>query len=106
MIRLFIPMIALLAGCTTNYPGSPQACAGINDASISYNAQTGQVDAKLCGGKENDHIKLTGKTPNGLEFEYEAKGAKGFEGQAEQAAANAVIMENLTETLRNMVPAK
>lgn len=77
-----------LAACTTAWPGSPQACAGINDAHVEWNEKTGGVSADLCAGKENDSVRLTGKTPGGLEFSYEAQGAKAFEGQLASAEMN------------------
>lgn len=93
----------LISGCGTAYPGSPQACSGINEAAIVYNAKTGQVDAKLCGGKENDHVKLSGKTPAGLEFHYEAEGASAFAGQMTQAELSQALSWDRAEIMRELI---
>ncbi len=93
----------LSAGCSTAYPGSPQACAGINDVAFAYNAKTGQVDARLCGGKENERVKLSGKTPGGFEFQYDAEGAKAFAGQMTQAELNAALDRQKQETVREII---
>lgn len=93
----------LTAACGTAYPGSPQACAGRNEAAIAYNAATGQVDAKLCGGKENDHVKLSGKTPAGLEFHYEAEGARAFAGQMTQVELSQALSRDRTEIIRELI---
>lgn len=89
MKRLFPALCVLgLTACTTAYPGSPQACAGINDAHVQWDEKTGTVAADLCAGKENDNVRLSGKTPGGLEFSYAAEGAKAFEGQLTSAQMN------------------
>lgn len=93
----------LTAACGTAYSGSPQACAGINEAAIAYNAASGQVEAKLCGGKENDHVKLSGKTPSGLEFYYEAEGATAFAGQMTQAELSQALSRDRAEIIRELV---
>jgi hypothetical protein len=93
----------LSSACGTAYPGSPQTCAGVNAASLAYNAQSGQVEAELCGGKENDLVKLSGKTPGGLEFSYEAQGAAAFAGQMTQAELNQALSQNRTEIIRELI---
>ncbi|MFZ5930865.1 MAG: hypothetical protein ACOY15_06590 [Pseudomonadota bacterium] len=93
----------LTAACGTAYPGSPQACAGVNSAVLAYNAKSGQLDAELCGGKENEHIKLSGETPDGLAFSYEAQGAKAFAGQMTQAELNETLSRQKQETVREII---
>lgn len=93
----------LTSGCGTAFPGSPQACAGINQAAIAYNAATGQVDAKLCGGKESDHVKLSGETPAGLEFHYEVEGATAFAGQMTQAELSQALSRERAEIMRELI---
>ena len=97
--------ISALAACTTAYPGSPQACAGINDAHVEWNAQTGRVSADLCAGKENDRVRLSGKTPGGLEFSYEAEGAKAFGGQMTAAEMNRELGALRADIVREMAAA-
>ncbi|MEQ1887572.1 MAG: hypothetical protein ABL951_00150 [Alphaproteobacteria bacterium] len=94
-----------LAACGTVYRASPPSCAGINQASLAYDAQTGQIDAKLCGGKENERVKLSGKTPDGIEFLYEAEGAKAFAGQMTQAEMNEALSVQRGETIRELINA-
>lgn len=94
-----------LAACTTAYPGSPQACAGINDAHVEWNQKTGGVSADLCAGKENDSVKLSGKTPGGLEFSYEAEGAKAFEGQLTSAQMNRELGAMRADIVRELAGA-
>lgn len=101
---LFVMAATLaLAGCGTAYPGSPQGCGGINQAEIAYNAKTGQVGASLCGGKESENVKLSGKTPDGLEFSYEAQGARAFDGQMTQAELNESLSRERVETIRELI---
>ncbi len=95
--------VMMLAACGTAYPGSPQACAGINEAAIAYAPATGKVDVKLCGGKENENVKLSGKSPDGVEFLYEAQGAKAFAGQMTQAELNEALSRERGETIREIV---
>ncbi len=102
-MTFLLAMTPLPGACGTAYPGSPQACAGINDVEFAYNAKTGQVDARLCGGKENERVKLSGKTPDGLEFLYEAEGAKAFAGQMTQAELNEVMSRQKQETVREII---
>lgn len=93
----------LSSACGGAYPGSAQTCAGINSASFTYNATSGQLDAELCGGKENDQVKLAGKTPDGLAFSYEAEGAKAFAGQLTQAELNQALSRDRSETIRELI---
>ncbi len=95
----------LLAACGTPYPNSPRACAGINDVTLAYNAKTGQVDAGLCGGKENEQVKLSGKTPGGFEFLYEAEGAKAFAGQMTQAELQQTLSRDRVEIVHEIISA-
>ncbi len=103
---IYLPSVLciLFSGCTA-YPGSPQACAGINDAAVVYNAKTGDLKAELCAGKENDSVKLSGKTPDGLDFLYEAQGAKAFAGQMTQAELNQALSRERGETIRELISA-
>lgn len=93
----------LSSGCATAYPNGQQACAGINSALVSYNATSGQLDAELCGGKENDRVELAGKTPDGLAFSYAAEGAKAFEGQLTQADLRQALSRERAETIRELI---
>jgi hypothetical protein len=94
-----------LTACATAYPGSPQACAGVNDAHVEWNEKNGTVAADLCGGKENDSVRLSGKTPGGMEFSYEAEGARGFEGQLTNADMNRDLGMLRAEIIREIAGA-
>lgn len=97
--------VMTLAACGTAYPGSPQACAGINEAAIAYTPATGQVKVKLCGGKENENVKLSGKSPDGVEFLYEALGARAFSGQMTQAELSEALSRERGEIIREIIRA-
>lgn len=110
MPRQFLAKAAIaalmgLSGCGTAYPGSPQACAGINDVNVTYDAKTGSIKAALCGGKEYDAVKLSGKTPNGLEFLFDAEGAKAFNGQMTQAGVNKELHLQTQAFIRELIGA-
>ncbi len=92
-----------LAACSTAHPGSPASCAGINEVAIAYDPRNGKADAKLCGGKENENVKLSGKTRDGVEFLYEAQGAKAFGGQVTQAELNEALSIERSSTIREMI---
>ena len=92
-------ILLVLGGCASVLPGSPQSCAGINDAKVSYNAKTGDLSASICAGKENENALLSGKTPDGLEFSYSAQGNRAFEGQGIRATADTAIMEKLIDKI-------
>lgn len=93
----------LLAACSTAHPGSPASCAGINEVAIAYDPSTGKTDAKFCGGKENENVKLTGKMRDGVEFLYEAQGAKAFTGQITQADLTAALGAEKSATTRELI---
>lgn len=95
--------VMMLAACGTAYPGSPQACAGINEAAIAYAPATGKVDVKLCAGKENENVKLSGKLPDGVEFLYEAQGGRAFAGQMSQAELSETLSRERGETIREII---
>lgn len=94
-----------LAACTGIVPGGQPLCAGINEVKIAYNPATGQMDASLCGGKENENVKLSGVTPNGLEFHYEAQGSAAFAGQMTQSEMYEALSRDRSETIRELLAA-
>lgn len=97
--------VMTLAACAGAFPGGLQKCAGINEATIAYDPDSGQMEAALCGGKENESVKLSGKTPAGLEFIYEAQGARAFAGQMTQAEFAATLGHDRNETIRAIIDA-
>ena len=112
VIFLILP---LLAACAGAFPGNPQGYSGINRAEIEFDDQGKPKTALIVGGKENESITLTVKTPDGLEVEYAATGARAFDGQAirgavEQAIsadikeAAPAIVGNLTAALKSLLP--
>lgn len=102
---LSLACVMLLGACGTAYPGSAQRCAGINEASIAFTPRRGEIKADLCGGKENERVRLSGKTPDGLEFTYEADGVSAFAGQMTQAEFNASLSRDRVEIVREIAGA-
>lgn len=100
---LIVPLLAI-GGCTTNYPGSPQAFAGINHGTFHVDPKTGAVDIEVTGGKEGESVKFSIKGPNGLEATYEAAGLKALEAQANQAQLSAIIATTIAETAKAVAP--
>lgn len=92
-----------LAACTGVVPANQSLCAGINDVKIAYNPKSGQINASLCGGKENESVKLSGVTPKGLEFHYEAQGSTAFPGQADQSEMYQALSRERNETIRELI---
>ncbi|MFZ5834026.1 MAG: hypothetical protein ACOY2B_01415 [Pseudomonadota bacterium] len=101
--HLFCVICLVCAACGTANPGPVSGCAGTNAASLAYDAHSGQVEAALCGGKENDSVRLSGKTPGGLEFSYEAQGATAFSGQQIQAELKQALTKERQETIRELI---
>jgi hypothetical protein len=105
VIILTIGMALSLAACSGVTPGGAQACAGINEVEVAYDPVSGQMDARLCGGKENERVKLSGVTLNGVEFHYEAEGSKAFAGQMTQAEMQQALSRERGETIRELIGA-
>lgn len=105
--RSNIPLTSVLclltAACAGIAPGGGQKCAGINDVNIAYNPDSGQLEASLCGGKENENVKLSATTPKGLEFHYEAQGSTAFAGQINQAELYQALSRERNETIRELI---
>ena len=92
-----------LAACAGIAPGGAQNCAGINDVKIAYNTESGQVEASLCGGKENESVKLSAVLPRGPEFHYAAQGSTAFAGQMTQAELYQALSRDRSETIRELI---
>lgn len=105
MIKPIIATLAglLLAGCTTAYPGSPQTYAGINHGKFHIDPKTGAVDIEVMGGKEGEDVAFTIEGPSGLKATYTAKTLNAAAAQAQQAAANAAIMEKLAGSADKLI---
>lgn len=104
VVKFLIMGAALsLAACAGVVPGGQPLCAGINDVKIAYNPKSGQMNASLCGGKENESVKLSGVTPKGLEFHYEAQGSTAFAGQAAQSEMYQALSRERNQTIRELI---
>jgi hypothetical protein len=102
---LMLSTFLSLAACAGASPGGRQSCAGINEVNISYTPASGQMEARLCGGKENESVKLSGAAPNGLAFEYEAEESKAFAGQITRAEMQQALSRERGETIRQLIDA-
>ena len=103
-MRRIPPVLALLAlsACST-YPGSPQNYAGINHGEFHIDPKTGAVDITVTGGKDGENVAFTIKGPNGLDATYTATKVDAAAAQANQAAANAAIMERLATSADKLI---
>lgn len=95
--------VLCLSACAGMTPGGGQKCAGINDVSIAYNPDSGKVEASLCGGKENETVKLSAVTPKGVAFHYEAQGSTAFAGQMTQAELSQALSRERNETIQALI---
>ncbi len=93
---MFAAGALLLGGCAQQY-------AGINKGQLTYDPETKSVNVEIVGGKEQDSISLSGKTPDGLEFAYSATGACAFEGQAIRGEVDKAITETVGEVAPGIV---
>ena len=102
MIKPIIATLAGLAlvGCAT---GSPQTYAGINHGKFHIDPKTGAVDIEVMGGKEGEDVAFTIEGPSGLKATYTAKTLNAAAAQAQQAAANAAIMERLAGSADKLI---
>lgn len=93
----------LLSACAGALPGNPQGLAGINKGEFEYDPQTGKVSGEVIGGKESEAVKLSVKTPDGLEVTYSAKGVKAFDGQAVRAAVERAVSDGAKQAMPGIV---
>lgn len=95
-----------LAGCTTTYPGSPQAHSGITEATVEKSAD-GAWKGHIISGKNSGKTSLTVAMPDGTAVTFDGEQIDGATAQAQASAANAAIMERLagsTDRLIEKIP--
>lgn len=92
-----------LGGCTTSYPGSPQAHAGITEATVTKDAD-GSFKGHIISGKNSGVTDLTVEQPDGMKITFHGEQIDGATAQANQAAANAAIMEKLLDKIPAVAP--
>ena len=91
-----------LAGCTTAYPGSPQAHSGITEATVEKSAD-GAWRGHIISGKNSGKTSLTVAMPDGTAVTFDGEQIDGATAQAQQAAANAAIMERLAGSADKLI---
>ncbi|HAK63589.1 MAG TPA: hypothetical protein DCO82_10165 [Alphaproteobacteria bacterium] len=107
-IVVLIILALTLGGCTTAYPGSPQAHSGITEASVEKTAD-GAWKGHIISGKNSGRTSLAVTMPDGTAVNFEGEQIDGAAAQAEQAAANAAIMDRLAgsaDKLIDKIPAQ
>jgi len=92
-----------LTGCTTAYPGSPQAHSGITEATVEKSAD-GAWRGHIISGKNSGKTSLTVAMPDGTAVTFDGEQIDASTAQAQQAAANAAIMEKLIGKIPDRVP--
>lgn len=100
--------IITLGGCTTAYPGSPQAHSGITEATVEKSAD-GSWKGYIVNGKKTGVANLEVTMSDGTNIKFHGEQIDGATGQAQQAAANAAIMERLAgsaDKLIEKIPAR
>ncbi len=93
-----LSMAGIVSGCTTSYPGSPQAHAGITEATVEKSAD-GAWKGHIVSGKNSGKTTLTVSMPDGTAVTFDGEQIDGATAQANQAAANAAIMEKLIDKI-------
>ena len=96
-----------ISGCTSVYPGSPQTFSGITEATVEKSAD-GAWRGHIISGKNSGKTVLTVAMPDGTAVTFDGEQIDGATAQANQAAANAAIMERLAgsaEKLIDKIPA-
>lgn len=92
-----------LAGCTTTaYPGSPQAHSGITEATVEKSAD-GAWRGHIISGKNSGLTELSVAMPDGTDIKFKGEQIDGATAQAQQAAANAAIMERLAGSADKLI---
>ena len=97
-----------LSGCTTSYPTGPQAHSGITEATVEKSAD-GAWRGHIISGKNSGKTSLTVAMPDGTAVTFDGEQIDGATAQAQQAAANAAIMERLAgsaDKLIDKIPAR
>ncbi|MBL4906957.1 MAG: hypothetical protein JKX94_05845 [Sneathiella sp.] len=97
--------MASLSACAGSTPWNEQNYAGVNKAEIEFDTQGNPTHALIIGGKEQEQIQLSVKTPKGLEVKYSATGVKAFEGQSLRAAVEIAVSKEAKEIMPNIVDA-
>lgn len=92
-----------LSACTTAYPGSPQAHSGITEATVEKSAD-GAWRGHIISGKNSGKTSLTVAMPDGTAVTFDGEQIDASTAQAQQAAANAAIMEKLIGKIPDRVP--
>lgn len=87
-----------LTGCTTTYPGSPQAHSGITEATVEKSAD-GAWRGHIISGKNSGKTSLTVAMPDGTAVTFDGEQIDGATAQANQAAANQAMMEKLIDKI-------
>lgn len=95
-------LLLTLGGCTTAYPGSPQAHAGITEATIEKGAD-GAWRGRIITGRNNERAHLAVTMPDGTSVNFEGENIDGAAAQAQAAASNAAIMERLAESADRLI---
>ena len=87
-----------LAGCTTAYPGSPQAHSGITEATVEKSAD-GAWRGHIISGKNSGKTSLTVAMPDGTAVTFDGEQIDGATAQAQASAANTAIIGKLIEKI-------
>ena len=88
-----------LSACTT---GSPQAHSGITEATVEKSAD-GAWRGHIISGKNSGKTSLTVSMPDGTAVTFDGEQIDGATAQANQAAANAAIMERLAGSADRLI---
>lgn len=91
-----------LSACTTTYPGSPQAHSGITEATVEKSAD-GAWRGHIISGKNSGKTSLTVAMPDGTAVTFDGEQIDASTAQANQAAANAAIMERLAGSADRLI---
>ena len=102
-MKYAIPVMALLAlsACST-FPGSPQLHGGITEATVEKSAD-GAWRGHIISGKNSGKTSLTVAMPDGTAVTFDGEQIDGATAQANQAAANAAIMERLATSADKLI---
>ena len=87
-----------LSGCSTAYPGSPQAHAGITEATVEK-AADGAWRGHIISGKNSGKTSLTVAMPDGTAVTFDGEQIDGATAQAQASAANTAIIGKLIEKI-------
>lgn len=91
-----------LTGCTTSYPGSPQAHSGITEATVEKSAD-GAWRGHIISGKNSGKTSLTVAMPDGTAVTFDGEQIDASTAQAQASAANAAIMERLAGSADRLI---